>query len=196
MKFVALALAMLFTVIPVSALADDFATVEWIRTPTPKGKWKSVDTSPDAVLITETGDEIPLEKGMSLDQDALVRTAMARVSVSVQKNTIEIQEGSEARIQDRGVLQTLGNLYYKVRGAFKVSYGTVEAVVEGTEFEMHGPNPKWVGVKKGQVRVITPSGEVVLKKDQKVEVNADGTLSEVTSWSVCLECGQRHEAYD
>jgi hypothetical protein len=196
MKFVALVLALLFTVIPVSAFADDFATVEWIRTATPKGKWKNVDTSPDAVLVTETGDEIALKKGMSLDEDALVRTGMARVGVSVQKNTIEIHEGSEGRIQDRGVLQSLGNLYYKVRGAFKVTYGSVEAVVEGTEFEFHGPSPKWVGVKKGLVRVITPTGEVLLKKDQKVEVNADGTLSDVKSWTVCLECGQRHEDYD
>jgi len=191
-KLATLLALVLCCMVHVPAMAQDFATVDWIQMPNPKGKWKNVDASTEAVWVKESGEEVSLKKDMPLPEDALIRTAMVRVGVMVDKNEIEIHEGSEARIQAQGVMQMLGNLYFKVRGAFKVNYGTVEAVVEGTVFEVHGPDPKWVGVSKGQVRVKTPAGEVVLTKNQRVSVNEDGSLGEVKDFGPCPDCGERH----
>ena len=183
---------LLSVVLPTQALAQSFAVVAEIQATNAKGNWKKVSSSAEALLVLDDGTEVPLEKGMGLDENALVRTAMARVVIQVGKNEIHLRESAEARVQQQGVLQTLGSIYYSVRGAFTVRYGTVEAVVEGTQFEVHGPDPIWVGVMKGKVRVRTPDGEVLLKKDQKVEVNDAGSLGAVQDWSVCLDCGERH----
>jgi hypothetical protein len=120
---------------------------------------------------------------------------MVRVGVEVGKNEIAIHEGSEARIQEQGVLQLLGDLYYKVSGNFVVTYGSVEAVVEGTVFEVHGPSPIWVGVDKGKVRVRVGDQEVLLTKNQRVVVMPEGGLGEIEQWWLCPECGKRHEKY-
>lgn len=192
MRSLFLAFAALILFVPCVAVAQSFATVTEIQTTNAKGAWKKVSTTQEALLILDDGTEVPLEKGMGLDENAQIRTSMARVLVEVGKNQIHIRESAEAQIEEQGVLQMLGSIYYNVRGAFTVKYGTVEAVVEGTKFEVHGLNPIWVGVMQGKVRVRTPKGEILLTKDQKVEVGEDDTLGPVQDWSVCMDCGERH----
>ena len=40
--------------------------------------------------------------------------------------------GSTLVLQERSVLQQLGEVYYQVRDIFSVQYGTVQTAVEGT----------------------------------------------------------------
>lgn len=149
------------------------------------GRWRSTSETTEAVRIRGS-DETPLTKGMELLDGDLVRTTDARVDIKLDDGgTLHVREATEATVQPRSVLQSLGDVYYRVRGAFEVRYGTVEAVVEGTGFQVVGDGAGTVTVRvsNGVVKVANVGSEVTVRKKESVVVPADGPPGAVERWA-------------
>jgi len=105
----------------------------------------------------------PLSPGMALAAGDRIVCTRARVVIRRGDETIHVMEGAEVELTaERTTLQRMGEVYYQVREAFKVQYGSVETTVEGTRFlvvgEQPGAGPVRVAVDEGTVRVATPEG--------------------------------------
>ena len=87
---------------------------------------------------------------------------------------ISVAEHSDVEVGERSVLQRLGEAYYRVRGAFSVSYGSVQTAVEGTEFGVVVGELTVVSVAEGRVSVRNAEGEVHLRRGQVAEVAQAG----------------------
>lgn len=105
----------------------------------------------------------PLSPGMALALGDRIVCTRARVVIRRGDETIHVMEGAEVELTaERSTLQLMGEVYYQVREAFQVQYGSVETTVEGTRFlvvgEQAGAGPVQVAVDEGTVRVDTPEG--------------------------------------
>jgi hypothetical protein len=194
---------------------DAFATVEQIAELDAKGKWKSVKESTQAQVVR--GDDVVLlTKGMELAQGETLRAMLSMTDIKLASgNKIRLDPGAEIVLSEPSYIrQLVGEVLYKVKGAFSVDYGTIHCTVEGTLFEVVGPNPTTtlqaegdhprdipedaapgtisVQVIKGKVRVSTPAGEELLTKGTRILISADGSLGEVTKWVECALCGYSH----
>jgi len=208
-------LLLLSAAIPAYAQPEAFATVDKIMEPTAKGKWKSVQESTQAQVLR--GDEsVLLMKGMSLAEGETLRAMLSLTEISLASgNTLRLEPGAEIVLREPTFIEQLaGEVLYQVKGVFSVEYGVIHCTVEGTRFEIVGPNPTTtlqapgdnpydipkdapegsisVQVTKGKVRVTTPEGEILLKKGSRVLVGPDGTLSEAEKWENCSLCGFSH----
>ncbi len=171
------------------ASAEPFATVSDLTEPTPRGH-RPVSATGEAVVIRE-GVEVPLAVGMELLQGDTVRTTTARVTIALSaKERLVVEEGSELVLEERGVLQQLGDVYYRVRGAFSTTYATVEATVEGTEYLVSGGDAVTVGVRRGVVRVASGGESVAVKKNQIVTVAPGETPPQPAKWPAAQKAGQ------
>jgi ferric-dicitrate binding protein FerR (iron transport regulator) len=195
------------------AFADDpFATVSSIEEPDAAGRWKKVKVSTRAVVADEAGDTF-LTKGMELEQGVHLRANVAVAEVTLASgNVLHLEPGAELVVEEPGIIQQIaGEVYYKVKGAFSVSFGTVHCTVEGTEFAVVGPWPDGnpalregraehiapdapvgtisVAVEKGKVRVKTELGELLVTKGERSLVSPDGTIAPPDSWDTCALCG-------
>jgi len=145
-----------------AAWAQDFAMIEEIRTPDLDGRWVAVETSAAAERVRDGAYE-PLTVGAPLEVGDGIRTQLARVVIRLETGEqLTVREAAELTLQERSVLQAMGEVYYALRGAFSVDYRTVEATVEGTEFIMSGPDPVAVTVTNGAVRVTGADGTSAL----------------------------------
>ena len=118
-------------------------------------------TAAARVFRGEDPEGRPLGPGTVLQPGDRIRCARARVVILRGTDEyIHVQEGAEVTLSaDRSITQTLGEVYYRVREAFKVEYGTVETTVEGTRFLVAGtPTGVSVSVDEGIVAVRTPGG--------------------------------------
>ena len=170
------------------------------------GRWKAVKVTQQIVVGPEEQDPRPLEKGMELEAGAVLRARLAKAELELTSGfTLTLSPGAELVVKEPGLIeQLMGSILYKGKGLFSVSFGEVSCVVEGTEFEVVGPSALdgedaktadgsiFVNVTKGKVRVTTPSGELLVKKNTRVQISADGTLGEPEAWEYCPLCGFRH----
>lgn len=158
--------------------ADRFATVDAILVPTPRGDWRPVTTSANARVIAAgaVGDGEPLAVGDRLDEGDRLTTAMVRVRLRLRGDEqIVVSEGADLLLDERSVLQRLGDVLYRVHGAFRVGFGAVEAAVEGTRFVV---GQDGVDIVAGRVRVTGTGGSVVGPASTRVEVVGDAPQPE------------------
>lgn len=155
-------------------LAARAAVVTEISTLDAAGRWILVDSTPRAALIRDEA-RLPLRKGDEVQLGDRVLTDEARVRVDLGGGQdLSVREHSEVELHDRSVLQRLGDVYYRVKGAFQVEYGTVQTSVEGTEFAVSGGDEVQVTVAEGRVRVRNPDGEIRLRRWQQGTMPAAG----------------------
>jgi len=156
---------------PSSAWAEDFATITRIATPDTRGRWHAVDSTPAAAKVTDEARS-PLEVGMVLVIGDRLQTEEARVTIRLgQREHITMSPGSTLVLEERSVLQQLGEVYYQVRDVFSVQYGTVQTAVEGTEFAIAGQDSGVaVRVTEGAVQVSNAGEAVRVRRGQEVVV--------------------------
>jgi hypothetical protein len=169
-----------------SATAQDLevvATVEVISAMDARDRWVKVNASPDAVRI-RGADEVALEKGMTLVAGDRVRTGLARVQLELDaREHMNISEHALVTLHsERRVLQYLGEVYYRLRGAFSVKYGPVETTVEGTKFVVGGTvEDVEVMVSEGRVKVQSGEEAVRVVGGQRVKA-ADKKVTKPQEW--------------
>jgi len=159
---------------PMTAWAEEFATVKAIAEPDTRGRWRPVQASAAAAIV-ESDERTPLTVGMALELGQRIVTDEARVTIELARNeTLTLSPGSDLELQERSVIQRLGEVYYQVRDIFSVQYGTVQTAVEGTEFSISGTEgPVQVSVTEGAVRVSNAGETVRVKRGQRVVVGPE-----------------------
>lgn len=147
------------------------------------GRWRNADPASSAFRI-RGGEELPLRDGMDLAIGDTIRADLARVEVRYASGErLNLTEGTTVTLTaERSLLQELGEVYYRLRGAFRVEYGTVETVVEGTRFVVVGEGEPAgsivrVRVDEGRVRVSNGESEVVLPRGREVRMPQAGRLA-------------------
>lgn len=151
------ALAGPWTVSKIEVRADDL-----------DGEWTPVDGTGEAYSVGPDGAQVPLRVNQQVDDHTRLVTQLAIVTLRREEDdrTIRLLEESDLTLEQWGVLQELGSVWYDVHGNFKVVYHRVEAMVEGTRFlvttDEHGAGS--VAVARGKVRVRTPQGEVLVRR--------------------------------
>lgn len=147
--------------------AEAWAVVDGIHTPDASGRWRAVETSTRAAVLRGEA-RVPITDGMTLEEGDRVVTDEARVRVLLGRGEeLAIREHSDVEVRERTALQRMGEVYYALRGAFTVQFGTVQTTVEGTEFVVSGEGGRVVvTVVEGRVRVVHPDGEVRLARWQ------------------------------
>ncbi|MES2642083.1 MAG: hypothetical protein V4850_21545 [Myxococcota bacterium] len=120
-----------------------------------------------------------------------VRTGAAWVTVELDGcGTLVIAPDSEVVVARCSVEQLTGNVFYRVQRFFRVRFGSVEAVVEGTTFSVwaHGASEQGtdstgvhVTVRSGVVRVreldTAAGGPVAVEKGQTVRIPDGGSAA-------------------
>lgn len=156
------------------AYATEFATVTAISAPDTRGRWRPVKETAAAARM-EAESRVPLKIGMALNPGDRLVTEQARVTVRFgQSEHLTIAPASDLVLSERSVIQRLGEIYYQVRNAFTVQYGTVQTAVEGTEFVVGGsPEAVQVSVTEGVVRVENNGETVRLRRGQSVVAEAN-----------------------
>lgn len=146
-------------------------------------------TTGEAVAVTPDGEERPLGPGVELATGAVVETRRARVVVRLDSDeTLHVEEASSVELgAGRTVIQHVGEVYYSVREAFTVEYGTVETAVEGTRFLVVGTavdsGPVVVSVDEGVVTVRTPAGSQTVQQGQTLSASPDAAPPVPDRWS-------------
>lgn len=112
-----------------------------------------------------------------------VRTGAAWVTLELDRcGTLVVAPDSHVTVERCSVEQIAGNVFYRVQRFFRVRFGSVEAVVEGTTFCVwdHGADSSGVHVtvRNGVVRVREPDAPdgapVAVEKGQSTRVPAAG----------------------
>jgi len=157
--------------LPGNAWAETFATVQALSVPDVRGRWTSVETTPAAARVADES-RTPLSVGMALEVGDRISTEQARVTIRLADNEhLTVSEGADLTLKERSVIQRLGEVYYQVRGLFRVDYGTVQTAVEGTEFSIDGTEgPVRVAVTDGVVRVSNAGESVRVRRGEEVTV--------------------------
>lgn len=181
---------------PSAAWAEDFATITHIATPDTRGRWQAVDQTPAAAKVTDQ-DRTPLRVGMALVLGDRVETAEARVTVRLgRREHITLAPGSSLVLEERSVLQQVGEVYYQVRDIFSVKYGTVQTAVEGTEFAVAGEaSGVAVRVTEGAVQVSNAGKAVRVKRGQQVRVASAAPPSAPTAMALAATRSARSTAW-
>lgn len=156
--------------LPGPAFAAGFATLDQLSTVDALGRWKPVAQT-GKVRVIRGVESIPGRVGLELQPGDRIATddARARVRLAAGQD-ISVAERSEVEVAERSVLQRLGDAYYRVRGRFSVTYGSVQTSVEGTEFAVSVGDLTVVSVAEGRVRVQNAEGTVSLRRGQVVEI--------------------------
>ncbi len=159
------------------------AIVDLVTEQDDAGRWRAADPASAAFRI-RAGAEAPLQAGMDLAVGDTVRADLARVEIRYATGErLNLTEGTTLTLTgERTLLQELGEVYYRLRGAFRVEYGTVETVVEGTRFVVVGEGEPTgdvvrVRVDEGRVRISNGEEEVVLPRGQQVRMPQTGALA-------------------
>ena len=137
------------------------ARVLRVEAPRPDGRFVEVQQSAEARLI-RAGVSQPLVVGIDVQEGDLIEVDRARVVIEVDPGErVALSEGARLTWGERGLLETAGEVYLRVRSGFSVGFGSGEATVDGTRFAvLHGPEGVTVRVDEGRVRV-TAGGQTV-----------------------------------
>ncbi len=165
---------LLLTACPSTAWAAVFASIDQITTVDALGRWKPAAQT-GRVRVLRGAASLPASVGLELVPGDRIVTDDARARVRLGGGQdISVAEHSDVEVGERSVLQRLGEAYYRVRGAFSVSYGSVQTAVEGTEFGVVVGELTVVSVAEGRVSVRNAEGEVHLRRGQVAEVAQAG----------------------
>ncbi len=157
----------------------------------------------EATARLPDGETLPLGPGVELPVGARIDTRRARVVLRLDSDELlHIEAASAVELgAARSVQQHLGEVYYRVREAFTVQYGTVETAVEGTRFLVAGETedggPVRVSVDEGVVTVRTPGGARALAAGETLVAPADAAPGAPGSWGAVdrgRALGQMHGA--
>jgi len=99
---------------------------------------------------------------------------------------IHVHEGGEVTLTaERSIVQSLGEVYYRVRDAFRVEYGSIETTVEGTRFLVVGgeAGDATVSVDEGIVTVRTPAGAQAVAAGQTLLATPTAAPPVPSKWS-------------
>ena len=140
---------------------DAIGTVTVVTEQDDRGRWQPVDAATRAFRIREGQEPVPLTESMELVVGDRIETDLARVEIAYTTGErINLVEGTTVTLTaERSTLQEIGEVYYRLKNAFQVQYGTVDTVVEGTRFTVAG------GDGAGQVRVRVDEGRVRVEND-------------------------------
>ncbi len=164
-----------------SAWAGSLGVVESLSVQDARGRWQMAKASGEATMERD-GTFVPLSQGLELQAGDRITTTLVRVEISLEKGELlQVAEGSQLVLQEGGLAQELGQIYLELRRAFTVSFGTVEATVEGTRFLVSGPDPVWVGVSEGRVRVREGEREQLVERGKQVRFAE--VLGELEPWN-------------
>lgn len=168
-------LVVLTLMAPAFAHAAPFATIDQISVMDPRGRWGSV-TSTGRATVNRDGQALPVTLGLELAPGDRVVTEAARVRVRLGiGQDISVDEHADVEVRERSVLQRIGEAYYRVRGAFSVTYGNVETSVDGTEFSVATGPLTVVTVAEGRVRVTNGETAVLVRRGEVVELPQSGS---------------------
>jgi hypothetical protein len=159
---------------------EPFGTIVVVTEQDDAGRWRTV--SPSSMAVRERdGVELPVQPDMPLALGDRLRTDLARVEVRLATGErLNLSEGTTITLDgERSLLQELGEVYYRMRSAFRVQYGTVETVVEGTRFVVLGDGEPGSGavrvrVDEGLVRVSNGDTQVQLPRGQEAVLPGSG----------------------
>lgn len=145
-------------------------------------------TTAAALVFNDTyPDGQALGPGTVLQPGDRIRCARARVVIRRGDDEyIHVQEGAEVTLTaERSITQSLGEVYYRVREAFRVEYGTVETTVEGTRFLVAGleSGEVAVSVDEGVVAVRTPAGMQRVSAGQTLATSPAAAPPSPAKWS-------------
>ena len=138
------------------------------------GRWRGVSLSEQASLNGQPG----LKRGQELAQQDVVETAQARVRIRFDSGEqIVLEPQGRVVLEERSVLQELGEALYDVRGVFRVRCEGVEAAVERTRFTVArlDDGTVEVSVLEGAVKVIDADGEVRVLRGETAMGAPDGS---------------------
>ena len=160
------------------AEAATWGEVDAIWAPDASGTWRRVQQSGGALLL-EGEDESVLAVGQELEEGVRIRTTQARVRIRrSSQGQVVVRPESDVLLEDGGVLQDIGEVFYSVEGAFRVKYRGVEAAVEGTQFVV-GPGSEdgavQVSVGEGRVRVASAGESQLVHGGRGLEVHPSKT---------------------
>ncbi len=157
---------------PTEVMAAAFATVERIWVPESPRPSDAVRQTGEATRVRGE-DVVPLSVGLDLEVGDELRSTGAQVRVRyLDGGQFTLQPDSAVVLEERGILQRLGEVLYQVEGVFRVQYGAVEAAVEGTRFLVSGgqDGQVLVAVEQGKVLVRAAGEEVLVRGGQVVTV--------------------------
>jgi len=164
-----------------------------------RGRWVPVTETAEAVAIRD-GEVISLKQSKPLLKGDVIETQNARVEIiwtqGEAPEQIYVWEYAKVTLSDeRSVVQELGDLYYRLRGSFSIQYGTVETMVDGTAFQVSGPNPVSVGVTEGVVRVREGGQEQRLTPGQMVSVSSGAGVPAAARWAGSAKRAAKGKSY-
>ncbi len=123
------------------------------------------------VTVVRSGQEVPLRPGDVLQVGDAIRTAKGTCVVETPAGwRIEVAEKSQLRLEPT-VIQRIGEVFYRVSGAFSVRVDEVELLVEGTGFKVKRdlPGKGNLAVTEGRVRTKTPGNEELSEGGQTLD---------------------------
>jgi hypothetical protein len=130
-------------------------------------------------VVVHAGAEQSAVAKLAVEPGDKVRTGAAWVTVELDGcGTLVVAPDSEVVLARCSVEQVAGNVFYRVQRFFRVQFGSVEAVVEGTTFSVweHGAGSSGVHVtvRSGVVRVREPGAPdgapVAVEKGQSARI--------------------------
>jgi hypothetical protein len=162
-----------------TALAGPWAEIDAVWEDQ-EGRWRGVAAS-DQGRVNDTPG---LVRGQELVEQDRVETSGARVRIRFDSGEqIVVEPQGRLVLEDRGVLQELGEALYDVRGVFQVRCQGVEAAVEGTRFTVAllEDGTVEVTVLEGVVKVTDVDGQVRVVRGEMARGLPDGQAPTATS---------------
>ena len=159
--------------------AEALGTVAVVTEQDDRGRWQPVDAATRAFRIREGTEPEPLTPDMVLQVGDRIETDLARVEIAYATGErLNLVEGTQVTLTaERSTLQALGEVYYRLKAAFRVQTGTVDTVVEGTRFSVAGVEDTGqvrVRVDEGRVRVENDAGAVPVTRGRELLAEASG----------------------
>ncbi|MCB9778666.1 MAG: FecR domain-containing protein [Alphaproteobacteria bacterium] len=181
------------------ARAAATATVQVLSHVDASRRWRSTRETDQGSLFRADGSEDLLREGDTLVPGDRVVTRQARVQLVLSDgSTLHVAEFSELVLAEGGATadadtwsrleQRAGQVYYRMKNALTVEYGTVEAVIEGTRFFVRGEAAPGAGAGGSADEVVV---EVVEGAVRVRRVGETGTLvSRGQAITAALDDGQ------
>ena len=138
------------------------------------GEWSPVSQATEA-WVERSGQRSQPNLGFALMSTDRIITEQARLEISRDDGeVITIYEDTTVVLEEWGITHELGAMFVEVSDYFKISWGSSEAVVEGTAFKVESGGESFaVLVEEGAVRVRNPTGEVLATAGKVAEILPD-----------------------
>ncbi len=133
-----------------------------VQEPDEAGAWAEVEGASEA-WVERQGVRALAAVGLELADSDRIITERARVRLRAGAGEITVYEDTSVVIEEWGLSHELGALFVEVSDIFRVSWGSADAIVEGTAFQVEADGETFaVLVSRGHVRVRNELGEVLV----------------------------------